>query len=72
MKSSLKSLLPALAVAALAVSAMSVSASAQVRGYARGYMPYQGSVNGPYWNPHYQDNGTGTVPDWNRDPHNDR
>ena len=31
-----------------------------------------GSVYGPYYNPHTMNNGTGTVPDSERDPHNDR
>jgi hypothetical protein len=65
MKRSLKVLTSTLGTAAVVLAAVSV-ASAQVRHDPRG------SVYGPYYNPHYQSNGTGTVPDWNRDPHNDR
>jgi hypothetical protein len=49
----------AFAVAATAFTAVASTASAQ-------------SVQGPYWNRHIQNNGTGTVPDGLRDPHNDR
>jgi|HubBroStandDraft_4_1064222.scaffolds.fasta_scaffold884689_1 hypothetical protein len=59
MKTNLKTLVMAFAVAATAFTAVASTASAQ-------------SVQGPYWNRHIQNNGTGTVPDGLRDPHNDR
>jgi hypothetical protein len=62
MNLNIKALLVAFAVAATALSVTTMTASAQ----------YRGSVYGPYYNPHIPNNGTGTVPDWNRDPHNDR
>lgn len=70
MSSNLKTVASALGVATLAMTVLSTTAMAQVRQYRN--PPIQGSVYGPYYNPHYQDNGTGTVTDWNRDPHNDR
>jgi hypothetical protein len=71
MSSNLKMLISAVGAAAL----LSTSAMAQPRGSVYGLYrnpPIQGSVYGPLYNLHYQSNGTGTVPDWNRDPHNDR
>ncbi len=63
MSKNFKALSSAIAVAALAVSILATAASAQ---------SYRGSVYGPYYNPHTMNNGTGTVPDSERDPHNDR
>lgn len=65
MNTNFKAIGSTLGAIAILLSAMTV-ASAQVRSVPRG------SVYGPYYNPHYQTNGTGTVTDWNRDPHNDR
>jgi len=54
-------LVSAVAIAVAAFTALSGPVLAQ-----------RGSVYGPRHNPHYMSNGTGTVTDWNRDPHNDR
>jgi hypothetical protein len=62
MTANLKMLTSALSIAALALTIVSTAVSAQPRG----------SIYGPYYNPHTQSNGTGTVTDSNRDPHNDR
>jgi hypothetical protein len=70
MTSKMKALASAVAMTALAFGVLSTAATAQVR--VPRNPPIQGSVYGPYYNPHYQSNGTGTVTDWNRDPHNDR
>jgi hypothetical protein len=63
MNSNLKILTSVLGVAALALAILSTAVSAQ---------QVRGSVYGPYYNTHAQSNGTGTVTDANRDPHNDR
>jgi hypothetical protein len=77
MKLNLKVLTSALGIAALAITVLASAfapASAQTPG--RSYAP-RGSVYGPYYNPSYSppyltSNGTGTVADSQRDPHNDR
>jgi hypothetical protein len=63
MTKNLKVLSSAAAISALAVSILATAASAQ---------SVRGSVYGPYYNPHTMNNGTGTVSDSQRDPHNDR
>jgi ABC-type oligopeptide transport system substrate-binding subunit len=72
MKHHLKVLMSAMAVAATAATMLSASVSAQTtpppgQGYVR-----HGSVYGPLYNPHNYSNGTGSVSDADRDPHNDR
>jgi len=71
MNSKLKMLASAAGVAALALTVLSSTAPASAQTHQRG------SVYGPLYNPSYNppytfNNGTGTVPDSARDPHNDR
>jgi hypothetical protein len=58
MSTNLKLMLAAIAIAVTAVSVMSTSVSAQ--------------IYGPYRDRGFISNGTGTVPDRLRDPHDDR
>jgi hypothetical protein len=79
MKPNPKVLISALAVAATAATMLVTPAAAQPYGMYGAYGAYgpggyrmHQSVDGPlYWN-HHQYNGTGTIPDVNRDPHDDR
>ena len=59
MRTKLMALIAALGIAGTSIMAMAAPVSAQ-------------SVQGPLYNHHYQSNGTGTIPDGNRDPHNNR
>ena len=76
MNSKLKVMISAVGLAALAFTVLSSTAPASAQSRARILTP-RGSIYGPLHNPAYFPpydftNGTGTVPDARRDPHNDR